>query len=233
MHMGNQQESVVYSMCEKGAEVPLEIIEVEKDLGVNVDNRLSFKQHILVQTQKATRLVFLIRRSFTYLDAVTLPLLYKSIVRPHLEYCNVVWQPHFKKDCELLEAVQHRATKLVPSLRNKTYEERLKILDLPSLYYRRARGDVIECYKYMSHTYNTEPNFFEKECSSTRGHMFKLKKHRSQKLCRQHFFSNRVTNAWNRLPEHVVSAPTLNSFKNRLDKLWKPYKFCTNLDWYV
>ena len=53
------------------------------------------------------------------------------------------------------ETIQHRATKLVQSLREKSYVERVKALSLPSLYYRRARGDMIECYKYLSGIYMT------------------------------------------------------------------------------
>jgi len=55
------------------------------------------------------------------------------MVRPHLEYGNVVWHPQFKKDLELLEGVQRRATKRVPGLHNLRYEERLRRTDLPSL----------------------------------------------------------------------------------------------------
>jgi len=71
------------------------------------------------------------------------------MVRPHLEYGNVVWHPQFKKDLELLEGVQRRATKMLPGLHNLSYEERLRRIDLPSLLYRRLRGDVIETYKYL------------------------------------------------------------------------------------
>ena len=57
----------------------------------------------------------------------------------------------------------------------------------------------------------------------------KLSKTRCNKSVRQHFFSNRVVSTWNTLPELVVTAPTMNTFKNRLDKSWKEHKFTTNL----
>ena len=69
--------------------------------------------------------------------------LYTVMVRPHLEYGNVVWHPQFKKDLELLEAVQCRATKMVPGLHDLRYEERLRRIDLPSLLYRRLRYVVM------------------------------------------------------------------------------------------
>ena len=62
----------------------------EKDLGVTVDNLLNFKQHVRTQTYKANKLLFMVRRTCTYLDVDSLPTLYKTIFRPHLEYCNVV-----------------------------------------------------------------------------------------------------------------------------------------------
>ena len=74
-------------------------------------------------------------------------------MRPHLEYGNIVWHPRLKGDIELLEGVQHRATRLVPGLAKFTYEDRLKIMDLPSLVYRRTRGDIIETYKYLHNKY--------------------------------------------------------------------------------
>ena len=62
--------------------------------------------------------------------------------RPHLEYGNVIWHPIYKKDIDLLERVQRRATRMVPGLGNLSYEERLEAMDLPSLAYRRLRGDI-------------------------------------------------------------------------------------------
>ena len=108
MHLGSQTEPHTYFMHENGKQVALEAVLVEKDLGVNVDSNLLFRDHILKQTQKCTKLLNLMRRAFIHLDEESLPLLYKSIIRPHLEYCNVVWHPRFKKDAELIESIQHR-----------------------------------------------------------------------------------------------------------------------------
>jgi ribonuclease P/MRP protein subunit RPP40 len=233
MHLGKQEDPHVYYMTKEATPTALENTSVEKDLGVNVDVDLNFEEHVQTQTSKANKLLGMIRRTFTYLDEVSLPLLYKAIVRPHLEYCNTVWHPKWKKESEALEAVQHRATRLVPSLKEKEYEERLRALSLPSLYYRRARGDMIECFKYVSGVYEVSSAFLEMETNkTTRGHSKKLKKKTATKACRSNFFSRRITNAWNSLPEEVVSAPTLNTFKTRLDKAWKQYQFVQNSDWF-
>ena len=78
--------------------------------------------------------------------------LYTSMVRPHLELGNGIWHPQFKKDRDLMEKVQHRATRLVPTLSKLRNEERLRQVDLPSLFYRRLRVDLIETYKHSTYT---------------------------------------------------------------------------------
>ena len=84
---------------------------------------------------------------------MSLTKLYISLVRPHLEYGNGAWSPVFRKDAILLESIQRRATKMIPSLKDITYPEMLAKLHLPSLFYRRARGDMIQVYKHMSGQY--------------------------------------------------------------------------------
>lgn len=76
-------------------------------------------------------------------------LLYKALVRPHLEYGQVIWHPHLRRHINMIEAVQQRATKQVPALKDLSYEDRLRRLKLPTLAYRRHRGDMIETYKTL------------------------------------------------------------------------------------
>jgi hypothetical protein len=113
--------------------IELKESEVERDLGVMVDNGLSFKNHVAQATAKANKIVGIIRRTFDYLTPETFVQLYKSLVRPVLEYGHSVWQPRHKTLCIEVEDVQPRATKLIGVLKDKSYPERLAALKLPSL----------------------------------------------------------------------------------------------------
>ena len=96
----------------------------------------------------------MVRRTFVYLDKKMVVQLYTSLVRPILEYGNVIWSPHLQSHIKQLEKVQHRATKLLSCLADMPYEQRLEELKLPSLAYRRMRGDVIEMFKYCQGEYS-------------------------------------------------------------------------------
>ena len=80
--------------------------------------------------KKANRMLGVIKRNFTDRSKETIMPLYKSVVRPHLEYCVPIWSPHYQKDIELIEGVQRRATKLIDEVKNLHYEERIKKLNL-------------------------------------------------------------------------------------------------------
>ena len=209
-------------------EIILAESSAERDLGVLVDDKLSFKQHIAQVVAKANRVVGVIRRSYEFLDEVTFVLLFKSLVRPILEYSNVAWQPHLKYLKADLESVQRRATRLLPGMDQLSYEERLRKLKLPSLEFRRRRGDMIEAFKYLNKIYDTEkPELKLSSNTHTRTNKLKLDKPIKEKLLRSGFFTRRIIDDWNKLPASVVGSPSVNIFKNRLDNVWKndPTKF--------
>jgi ribonuclease P/MRP protein subunit RPP40 len=170
----------------------------------------------------------MIRRSFTHLDEKLLVQLFVGLIRPHLEYGNCVWNPIYKNDINRIEKIQRRATKMVPNLRDMPYEERLRVTKLPSLAYRRLRGDMIEVYKYLHNKYNVNSNQLLTQInnnSRTRGHSLKLDKRGCNSTLREHFFTMRVVNKWNSLPEEIGMVSTTNSFKNRLDRYWKTFQY--------
>ena len=111
----------------------------EKDIGVIIDNKLSFEKHIIEKVNKANSIMGVIRRTFEFMDKKVFKTLFTSLVRPHIEYANQVWNPYLKKHIEIIENVQKRATKQVPGLKDMSYEQRLKELELPTLAYRPNR----------------------------------------------------------------------------------------------
>jgi hypothetical protein len=136
----------------------LERLDSIKDLGVTFDSDLSFTQHIAEKINKANSCLGIIKRNFIYLDKEAFVMLYKSMVRSHLEYCNSVWHPYKQGLIKDLEKVQMRATKLVLSVKYLSYKDRLKKLKLPTLKFRRIRGDIIEMYKILSDKYDSKAN---------------------------------------------------------------------------
>ena len=128
----------------------LAVTSEEKDLGVLIDDKLNFRSHIKGKASEANRVLGLIIIGFSCLDKDMFLNLYPVLVRPHLEYCVQVWSPHWQRDIKLVEGVQRHATKLVPELRDLSYEERLKKLGLTTLEERRTRGDLIEMYKIIT-----------------------------------------------------------------------------------
>lgn len=146
MHYGRQDELYEYTMQENGEERDLKETLEEKDLGVLFDPSFKFSKHIGLISSRANRILRVIKRSFDFMDSDMFCILYKTLVRPHLEYANCIWSPILQKDKEMLEKVQRRATKIVPGLKDLTYPDRLQRLKIPTLSYRRLRGDLIQVY---------------------------------------------------------------------------------------
>lgn len=150
----------------------------------------------------------------SYISPETFNILFRCYVRPHLEFAVQAWSPHLRKDKDKLERVQRRATKLIPEYKNLPYEERLIRLNLP-LENRRVRGDLIETFKIIKGLEQMDKaKFFIENTNNLRGNACKLYKKQCRKDIRKHFFSLRVVDDWNRLPDHSVNVKQL---KKRLD----------------
>ena len=134
----------------------LEKVTNEKDLGVYITDDAKPSLQCVEAAKKASQALGFIKRTFTYYDRRSFAILYKTYICPHMEFAVQAWNPYLKKDIECLEKIQHRATKLVPELRNLEYSDRLRELNLYTLEQRRERGDLIEAYKIITGKENIE-----------------------------------------------------------------------------
>ena len=192
----------------------------EKDLGVTMNCNMKVSEQCRIAASKGNQVLGMIRRNITYKEKSLIVPLYKAIVRPHLEYCIQAWNPHLRKDIDMLEKIQRRATKLIPGLRYLRYEERLKECGRTTLETRRLRGNQIEVFKILNGYENIDSTiFFEiRQSKITRGHNFTLVKKQSRLDVRKFSFSQRTINVWNKLLIECVHASSVNMFKNKIDK---------------
>ena len=218
-------DNIRYTSRYKICETEMEHVHTEKDLGVTFDEELRFEEHIANKVKIANAIVGQIRTSFSFLDGETFKRLYTALVRPHLEYAQSVWAPHLAKHVKMLENVQIRATKLVDGLNTVEYVDRLKRLKLPTLKFRRKRGDMIEIFKHFkAYDQQALSASFQPRHRNTRSHNLQLQERIPKDGCRgpqSNSFYYRTARLWNELPEVVINAETTDCFKNRLDKHWE------------
>ena len=215
IHFGRNNDSHCYKINNK----ELSSVDYEKDLGVIIHRGLKPEIHIADKVKKANMTLGMINRAFEYKSKDMMLQLYKTLVRPHLDYAAPAWSPHLKKDILLIEKVQRRFTRMIPGLRDLCYEARLKKLRLTTLETRRNRADVLEVFKMAKGLTNVDINsLFVLNNSDTRGHRYKLFKQYSRLDVRKFFFTQRVVDIWNSLPAAALDSKSINTFKGFLDR---------------
>lgn len=228
MHMGFGNRNEKYEM---GGTELVEVTE-EKDLGVVVSCDGKVAKQCAAVAKKGYQVLGLISRTFVCKKAVVMVKLYKSLVRPHLDYCVQAWRPYLKKDIDVLERVQRRATRMVEECKGMMYEHRLRFLKLTTLETRRLRADLIEVFKIVMGLEGlVERDFFVRRFQAlledggeigemrTRGNNIRLYKKRFRLDMAKYSFGNRVIEWWNKLPSSVVEVDSVNAFKGRLDRV--------------
>ena len=171
MHFGKNNNKTEYTIGGHR----LEAVSEERDLGVQLTEDLKVGKQCLKAAKKGNQILGMIRRTFSCKEKSIIMKLYKSLVRPHLDYCVQAWRPHYQKDINTLEAVQKRATRMVTGLQETCYESRLKELGLTTLETRRIRADMLEVFKIMKGIERINADdLFEMSTQSTRGHKWKF-----------------------------------------------------------
>ena len=199
----------------------LSVLSQTRDLGITVCNSLSPTAHVMDIVSKAHRRAALILRAFTSQNIELLMRAYVVYVRPLLEHNTVIWSPYTVNDIEAIEQVQRRFTKRLRGYGNYSYPERLRHLKLHSLEVRRLVIDLVWCYKIVFNVVdNCMEEFFSfSNCTSTRGHSYKLYKRQFSTSTRAHFFSERVINIWNALPADVIDFSSVKKFRYSVSKV--------------
>ena len=213
MYVGRNNPGHVYVM----GGVQLGKTAEEMDVGVAITSNLKHRQQCRKAAQTASAVLGQIMRAFHYRDSKVFLNLYKQYVRPHLEFAVAAWSPWTQEDMETLEKVQKRALKAVSGLRSQAYEDRLAELKLPSLRERRKEIDMIQTFKLVND--ESSEQFFlrtdgRRATRATTG-TDNLVKGRSNHEYRANFFSTRVIDDWNKLPNKVKEAATAENFKRQ------------------
>lgn len=196
----------------------LTIDSSHKDLGITVDNTLKFHSHIAVTVKKAAGLANNLLKSTLCRDKDFMVTLFKSHIRPLIEFGSTVWNTGYLNDLKLLESTQRRWTKYITGLSDLSYADRLRALNLYSVRGRLIRADLIKCWKIFHNQSSLTPHdiFTLSPITHTRGHRFKVAKPHISIECRRRFFSIRCIDLWNSLSDEAVSCNSIPSFKKYL-----------------
>ncbi len=218
MHIGHSNPRFRYFV--QGTH--LDEVDTVRDLGVQFSSTLKFGDHVSLIVRKALTRVNMIYLAFYSKNLVFLTQMFKTFVRPILEYASPVWSPHLRKDIDALEKVQRYFTRRLPGL-SGSYSQRLESLknmsiDLEILELRRIQSDVIEVFKIVNGLCDLQFTDFLQWSPATmvRGHSLRIQVPRSRLDNRHYFFSVRVVPYWNCLSEETVTAHSLATFKRRV-----------------
>ena len=222
MHFGKRNPKHTYFLSDPatGKVVNVEKTSDERDLGVIISSNGKFNTHTEKMASKANRILGMMLNTFENFDSKIAKIIYPTFVRPHLEFAAPVWNPRFNKSIALVEKVQRRALRSINGFRSLDYNARLRKIGISNLEKRRTRGDLIQQFKFSRELERVDWPFFVSTTTNTlslRSHKQQINREISSNSNRHHFFMNRVSKPWNRLPQEIVEARSLNAFKAKLD----------------
>jgi len=193
-----------------------------RDLGIMINNTMTFTDHITKVCNKAKQICGWIQRTFKTRDKEIMRTLWNSLVQPHLDYCSQLWAPHKIGEIQKLEAIQRQYTSKIPVLSEQNYWERLKTLKLNSQERRMERYRIIYVWKILE---DKVPNpGITHHMSQRKGRLCKIPKIEQQASCavktiKEGSFMVRGPNLFNSMPQNIrnKSDCSTDSFKHQLD----------------
>ena len=217
LHM-NPINSIDYQY--KMGDIQLAVVNQIRDLGVIIDNKLSFSEHMSTVAKKAGLVSNIIFHNFKCRNIDFLRQAYKAFVLPILEYANETYYPKYIKDIKMLEDVQRSYTRRVPALHDLNYVERLKVMKLDLIEQRRLRAGLLLIYKYLNGKIQMADLSFihlreQQRCS--RGHQQMLHVEIAKSVQREQMLS-RLASLWNSLPRDIVESETVAEFRRKIKR---------------
>jgi ribonucleases P/MRP protein subunit RPP40 len=222
LHLGNN--NVKYPYFIRGFE--LESVESISDLGFLLDVDLSFSSHINNIVAKARGRCGVFLRSFVSRNEYVMLKFFASYVRPLLEYGSAIWSPSSIVNVARIEGVQRYFTKQISGCTSLSYSDRLKILKLNSLQFRRRITDLLFFFNSFTgrNLFNCDSYLTFRDPSITRGHQLQIVLPHFNYSSTSNLFLVRVARDWNILPQLVFSATSADNFRNKLlDFLIDPF----------
>ncbi len=216
LHLGRNNPMHRYKM---GGEY-LIAVEEEKDLGVIITDKLKPTNQCQKAVRVANGILSQVLRAFSYRDKVVLPRIFKTYVRPHLEYAVPVWSPWLRGEVDLMEKVQKRLVSAIQGLKGESYEEKLLELGIEKLEQRRTRLDLVQTFKIVKGIDKVDKDTWFQANPETRTRAAQgggaLSRKLSRLELRANFFSNRVIGPWNALSPELKQTESVPSFKYQL-----------------
>jgi hypothetical protein len=221
VHFGRTNKKFAYTM---NGEILAEA-EEERDIGVEVHQSLKTAKQCAKAATTARMVLSQITRAFHYRDKFTFVKLYKTYVRPHLEFCTPAWSPWSQTDIKVLEKVQEKFVRMVSGLVGTTYEQKLKELGIEKLEYRRHLSDMVMVHKIMHRDGDLDPDHWFDRFTGDRltraaSDPLNIKARGGRLDIRTGFFSNRVVKDWNEIPNDIKKIAVPKKFKICYSK-WK------------
>ena len=186
-----------------------------RDLGIIIDNKLSFDEHISNLTHKANQKIGILRNAFFSKDHNFHIQLFKTFIIPLIDYCSPAIMYSTKKQIKNLESIQRKFCLYTLNLYDIPYADRLRYINLPSIETRILCSDIFAVRNFFKGSLYLNINPFTPNQSNTRSTLFK---HRCNTTLFSRFWSNRVINLYERIPhETTPNRRTLINFLESID----------------